>query len=47
MSASELDEKHRLDAKTIKIEARNISKSVVANQILEICAAISLFDSKS
>ncbi len=47
MSASELDEKHRLDAKTIKIEAHNVSISVVANQIPKICVATNLWHSKS
>ena len=35
MSASKVRAKHRLDAKTIKIEAQNVSISVVANQILK------------
>jgi hypothetical protein len=36
MSASELDEKYRLDPKTAEIDAQNVVKQTIQNQILNV-----------
>lgn len=47
MSASEMGERHPKDAKTIEIQAKNASISVVTNQILKIIIKSDFCDSKS
>ena len=47
MSAPRMSKKHRLDAKTIAIDAPSGSISVKPDQILKICAAMGSGGSKS